>query len=65
MEAGAAEAAVFNQHRVEAELAGANCRDIAGGAAADDENLAAKLAHVTPRLCSSSCAASATLRLIG
>ena len=45
MQAGAAEASVLDQHRVEAELAGADRRDIAAGAAADDENLAAQLGH--------------------
>ena len=45
MQAGAAEAPVLDQHRVEAEFAGADRRDIAAGAAADDENLAAKLGH--------------------
>ena len=45
MQAGAAEASVLDQHRVEAEFAGADRRDIAAGAAADDENLAAQLGH--------------------
>ena len=39
----------FDENRVEAELARADRGDIAAGTAADDENLAAKLVHVTPR----------------
>ena len=42
---GSAQPTVLDQHRVETELAGADRRDIAAGAAADDENLAAKLVH--------------------
>ena len=45
MQAGAAELTVLDQHRVEAEFAGADRRDIAARPAADDENLAAKLGH--------------------
>ena len=46
VEAGSAEPVGFDQDRVEAELAGADRGDIAAWAAADDENLAAKLVHV-------------------
>ncbi len=46
VEAGSAEPVGFDENRVEAELASADRRDIAAGAAADDENLAAKLVHV-------------------
>ena len=53
MQAGAAELSVLDQHRVEAELAGADRRDIAAGAAADDENLAAKLVHPVLVICAS------------
>ena len=45
VEAGSAEPVGFDENRVEAELAGADRGDIAAGAAADDENLAAKLVH--------------------
>ena len=46
VEARSAEPVGFDEDRVEAELAGADRGDIAAGAAADDENLAAKLVHV-------------------
>src|SRR5271165_1415429 len=49
MEAGSAEAAVLDKHRVEPERARADRRDIAAGAAADDQDLAVELAHLTPR----------------
>ena len=45
VEACSAEPVGFDENRVEAELSGADCGDIAAGAAADDENLAAKLVH--------------------
>ena len=45
VEAGSAEPVGFDQDRVEAELPGPDRRDIAARAAADDENLAAKLVH--------------------
>ena len=47
VEAGSAKPVGFDEDRVEAELAGADRRDIAAGAAADDENLAAKLVHAS------------------
>src|SRR5271156_2239313 len=46
VEARSAEPVGFDENRVEAELSGADCGDVAAGAAADDENLAAKLVHV-------------------
>ena len=46
VEAGSAEPVGFDENRVEAKLAGADRGDIAARAAADDENLAAKLVHV-------------------
>ena len=46
VEARSAEPVGFDEDRVEAELAGADRGDIAARAAADDENLAAKLVHV-------------------
>ena len=46
IEAGSAQPVAFDQDRVEAKLAGADRGDIAARAAADDENLAAKLVHV-------------------
>ena len=49
MEAGSAEPVLLDEHRVEPEFAGADRRDIAAGTAADDQDLAAELAHVTPR----------------
>ena len=49
IEAGSADAAGFDEDRVKAKLAQADRRDIAAGAAADDQNLAAKLVHVRPR----------------
>ena len=45
VEASSSEPVGFDENRVEAELAGADRGDIAAGAAADDENLAAKLVH--------------------
>src|ERR1700722_17289070 len=45
VEACSAEPAGFDEDRVEPKLAGANRGDIAARAAADDENLAAKLVH--------------------
>ena len=48
VEASSAKPAGFDQDRVEAELAGADGRDIAARTAADDENLAAKLVHFVP-----------------
>src|SRR6185312_6511698 len=45
VEAGSAEAAALDENRVEAELARTDRGDIAAGASADDENLAAKLVH--------------------
>ena len=45
VEAGSAKPIGFDQNRVEAKLAGADRGDIAAWAAADDENLAAKLVH--------------------
>ena len=45
VEARSAEPVGFDEDRVESELAGADRGDIAAGAAADDENLAAKLVH--------------------
>ena len=48
MQTGAAELSVLDEHGVEAELSGADRRDIAAGAPADDENLAAKLGHIVP-----------------
>ena len=45
IEASSAEPVGFDKDRVEAELAGADGRDIAARPAADDENLAAKLVH--------------------
>ena len=52
IEAGAAEpaiqAALLHQHDIEAELAGAYGRDIAAGAAAQDQNLGNDLGHLTP-----------------
>ena len=49
IETGSAEPVGFDDDRVEAELARADRGDIAARAAADDENLAAKLVHITPR----------------
>ena len=46
VEARSAEPVGFDENRVEAELAGADRGDIAARAAADDENLAAKLVHL-------------------
>ena len=55
VEASSPEPVGLDQDRVEAELAGADRRDIAAGPAADDENLAAKLVHVlAPKLGGSS-----------
>src|ERR1700722_8502399 len=48
VEARSAEPAGFDEDRVEAKLAGADRGDVAARAAADDENLAAKLVHDTP-----------------
>ena len=52
IEAGAAEAAalaaLLDQHDVEAELAGADRRDVAAGPAADDQDLGSDLGHLTP-----------------
>ena len=52
IEAGAAQpafaAALLDQHRVEAELAGADRRDVAAGAAADDQHLGSDVGHLTP-----------------
>src|ERR1700733_14140780 len=48
VEACSAEPVGFDENRVEAELSGADRGDIAAGAAADDENLAAKLVHFVP-----------------
>src|SRR5262249_50142052 len=52
IEAGAAQPAVtsalLDQHDIEAELAGADGRDIAAGPAAHDQNLGCDLGHVTP-----------------
>ncbi len=45
IEARSAEPVGLDEDRVEAELAGADRGDIAARAAADDENLAAKLVH--------------------
>ena len=47
VEASSSDPVRFDEDRVEAELAGADRRDITAGAAADDEHLAAKLVHVT------------------
>ena len=49
VEASSPEPLGFDKDRVEAELAGADRRDITAGAAADDKHLAWKLVHVTPR----------------
>ena len=47
VEAHSAELVGFDEDRVEPELTGADRSDIAAGTAADDENLAAKLVHVS------------------
>ena len=52
IEAGAAQpafaAALLDQHGVEAELAGADRRDVAAGAAAHDQDLGIDVGHLTP-----------------
>ena len=49
-QAGAAEPVLFDEHGVEAELAGADRRDIAPHAAADDEHARAQgFSHCAPR----------------
>ena len=45
VEARSSYSVAFDEVRVEAELAGADRRDITAGATADNENLAAKLVH--------------------
>ena len=50
IEARSAQPVGFDQNRVEAELAGADRGDIAAGAAADDQNLAAQLVHALPHV---------------
>ena len=62
VEASPAEPFGFNQDRIEAELAGADRRDIAGGSAADDEDLAAQLVHAAPPSTNSSAGCSMSLR---
>ena len=52
IEAGAAqpafEAALLDQHDIEAELAGPDGRDVAAGPAAHDQHLGSDLGHLTP-----------------
>jgi hypothetical protein len=48
IEARSTELIAFDENRVETELAQADRGDIAARAAADDENLAAKLVHLGP-----------------
>ncbi len=59
VETRSAEPVGFDEDRVEAELAGADRGDIAARAAADDENLAAKLVHfaLLPAVIASGCEA--------
>ena len=42
------DAALLGQHDVEAELAGADRRDVAAGSAAHDQNLGIDVRHLTP-----------------
>ena len=62
VEADAADPLGFDQDRVEPELAGADRRDIAAGAAADDEDFAAKLVHAPSTNSSAGCSSSARSR---
>src|SRR5690606_24281 len=49
IEAGAAEPAALDDHRIDAELAGADRTDIAAGAGADHEQRANDLVHRVPQ----------------